>query len=65
MKINSIQNNKQTFKGCLSNKTFLKGLELISEHSASFSAGLSFISAVALRPLAIKSTPNTKKGNKD
>ena len=65
MKINSIQNNKQAFKGYLSNKTFLKGLELISEHSASFSAGLSFISAVALRPLAIKSTPNTKKENKD
>ena len=66
MRIKPIQNNNnQNFKGRYNNKFFLKSLELISEHSASFSAGLSFVSAVALRPTAIKYTPKTKKENKD
>ncbi|MBQ8634803.1 hypothetical protein IJX73_01940 [bacterium] len=42
----------------------LKALETISDHSTSFAAGVSFASALILRPLAISLTPKTDKENK-
>lgn len=63
MRINQIKNT-QKFNGLYNNKLLLSGLETISDHSASFVAGVSFLSAVGLRPLAISLTPNVKKENK-
>lgn len=65
MKINSITNNSPNFTGGIPTKAALNGLEFISEHAASFSAGVSFVSAMALRPMAISMTPNAKKENKE
>lgn len=65
LKVNSNVNNQLNFKGALNNKTLLKGLGFISEHSASFSAGVAFASAIVLRPFVISKIPNTKKENKD
>lgn len=48
----------------LSNKTFLRGLEKISEHGTSFSAAASLVMSLGIRPLAINSTPNVEKENK-
>lgn len=48
----------------LSNKTLLKGLEKISEHGTSFSAGTSLLLSLGVRPLAIKMTPDVEKENK-
>ena len=48
----------------LNNKILLKGLEKISEHGTSFAAGTSLVMALGVRPLAILSTPNTEKENK-
>lgn len=63
MKINP-HDNHLNFKGLYDNKAVLKGLELISDHSASFVAGASFACAVGLRPLAIHLTPKADKDNK-
>jgi len=63
MRINS-QKNNQNFKGLYNNKFVLKSLEKISDHSASFSAGVSLVSALTIRPLAISFTPKTKKEDK-
>ena len=57
-------NNSTNFRGMLNNKTLLKGLEKISEHGTSFAAGTSLVMALGVRPLAILSTPNTEKENK-
>lgn len=65
LKINPKINNSPAFKGGLNNKTMLKGLEFISEHSTSFQAGVAFASAMALRPFVISKIPNTKKENKN
>ncbi len=46
------------------NKTVLKGLEKISEHGTSFAAGTALAMSLTVRPLAIFSTPNTEKENK-
>lgn len=48
----------------LKNKNVLKGLEKISEHGTSFTAGTSLLMSLTLRPLAILSTPDTEKENK-
>ena len=63
MKINQIQNS-QTFKGIYNNKLLLSSLEKISDNSASFISGVSFLSATFLRPLAISATPKIDKENK-
>ena len=62
MRINPIKEKPLNFKGA--DKFFLKGLEKISDHGASFAAGVSFISAVMLRPYAISLTPKADKENK-
>ncbi len=60
-----IQNNsRNNFTGALNNKLFLKGLEHISEHGTSFAAGTSLVMSLGVRPLAIYSTPNVEKENK-
>lgn len=64
MKIQSPTNTNQNFKGLYDNKLLLSGLEKVSDHSASFSAGVSLFSALVLRPAVINCTPNTKKENK-
>ena len=46
------------------NKTVLKTLEKISEHGTSFAAGTSLFMSLAVRPLAIRSTPDVEKENK-
>lgn len=48
----------------LKNQYVLNGLEKISKHPTSFSAGLSLGMAGIVRPLAIAATPNTEKENK-
>ncbi|MBD5401285.1 hypothetical protein HDR58_00580 [bacterium] len=48
----------------LRNKTLLNGLEKISEHGTSFSAGTSLLLSLTLRPISIFSTPDTEKENK-
>ena len=60
----NINSNSTNFRGMLNNKTLLKGLEKISEHGTSFAAGTSLVMALGVRPLAILSTPNTEKENK-
>ncbi len=65
LKVNPKINTSPAFKGALNNKTMLKGLEFISEHSTSFQAGVAFASAMVLRPFAISKIPNAKKENKN
>lgn len=48
----------------LKNKLLLKGLNKISEHSTSFSAGTSLLLSSTLRPIAIFTTPDVEKENK-
>lgn len=48
----------------LTNRYILKGLEKVSEHGTSFSAGAALFFSTAVRPLAINSTPNVEKENK-
>ncbi|MBQ3641066.1 hypothetical protein II906_03960 [bacterium] len=52
------------FKGALNNKILLKGLETISNHSATFIAATSAAMAIGVRPLAVSLTPKTDKRNK-
>lgn len=63
MNIQKISQNNITTR-ILKNKTFLNGLEKISEHGTSFSAGTSLLMSLTVRPLAIHSTPDTEKENK-
>lgn len=60
----NLNNQKTSFKNVWSNKTVLKGLELISDHSASFIATTTLAMAAGVRPLSIALTPNIKKENK-
>lgn len=48
----------------LKNKTVLKTLEKISDHGTSFSAGTSLALSLVMRPIAIFSTPDVEKENK-
>ncbi|MBQ8460507.1 hypothetical protein IJ541_10460 [bacterium] len=48
----------------MTNKALLKGLEKISEHGTSFAAGTSLFMSLSVRPLAIFTTPDTEKENK-
>lgn len=48
----------------LNNKTFLKGLETISDHGTSFAATTSLAMSLTVRPLMILATPDTEKENK-
>ncbi|MCD8024673.1 MAG: hypothetical protein LUE64_03990, partial [Candidatus Gastranaerophilales bacterium] len=64
MKVNNIKECTPAFSGALNNKAVLKGLEKISDHGASFVAGVSLCSAAFLRPAVISRTPNTDKENK-
>ncbi|MBQ9245182.1 hypothetical protein IJ182_02820 [bacterium] len=64
MRISNNQQQNTNFKSLMTNKAVLKGLEVISEHSASFIAGTSLAMAAGVRPLAIALTPNTDKENK-
>lgn len=63
MRIQNITRNNFT-TGILKNKTVLKGLEKISEHGTSFSAGTSLFLSLLIRPAAIFSTPDVEKENK-
>ena len=58
MNINKVTTN------ILKNKTLLWGLEKISQHGTSFSAGTSLLLSLTLRPLAINSTFDVEKENK-
>ena len=64
MKVQNLGRNNPSFKGGMNNKLLLKSLEKISEHGTTFSAGVSFIMPLTIRPLAILSTPNVEKENK-
>lgn len=63
MRINSISRNIPSFKD-KTNKILLKGLEIISEHGATFSAGTAAVGALCLRPLAVQLAPKTDVENK-
>ena len=56
--------NNPNFNRLWNNKILLKSLEKISEHGTSFSAGISLAMALGVRPLAIMSTPDVEKENK-
>jgi len=65
MRIQIITQNSSKFTHrLLKNKTLLKGLEKISEHGTSFSAGTSLFMSLTVRPLTIFSTPDVEKENK-
>ncbi len=64
MRINKLSRNNQIFTGLLNNKVLLKSLEKISEHGTSFSAGISLAMSLGVRPLAILTTPDVEKENK-
>lgn len=66
MRVNNVTaiGNKQSFKGAMNNKALLKGLEMISEHGATFIAGTSAIMAIGVKPLSIALTPKVEKKNK-
>ncbi len=57
-------NNSKFTTKLFSNKTILNSLEKISEHGTSFSAGTTLLMSLAVRPLAIRSTPDVEKENK-
>ena len=62
MSIQKISQNYTT--RILKNKTLLKGLEKISDHGTTFTASTSLLMSLTVRPLAIFSTPDTEKENK-
>ncbi len=64
MRVQNINRDNTNFKGMLNNKTFLKGLETISDHGTSFAAATSLVMSLTVRPLAILATPDTEKENK-
>ncbi len=57
-------NSRNNFTGAMNNKALLKGLECVSEHGTSFAAATSLLMSLGVRPLAIYSTPNVEKENK-
>lgn len=64
MRIHNISRNSTKFTGLLNNKVLLKGLEKVAEHGTSFAAGTSLVMSLGVRPLAIISTPDVEKENK-
>jgi len=48
----------------LKNKIVLKGLEKISDHATSFTAGTSLFMGTVVKPISIYNTPNVEKENK-
>lgn len=64
MKIAGVKNTNISFGSALSNKYLLKGLEQISEHGTTFTAGLAFVMQLGVRPLFICATPDVEKENK-
>jgi len=56
--------SRNSFTGAMNNKFLLKGLECVSEHGTSFAAATSLLMSLGVRPLAIYSTPNVEKENK-
>lgn len=64
MQIEKINQSLPQFRGALNNKTLLKSLEKISEHGTTFAAGTSLGMSLLIRPLAINSTPDVEKENK-
>lgn len=64
MRINNISRDKTNFAGFLNNKYLLKSLEKVSDHGTSFAAGTSLVMSLTARPLAIFSTPDVEKENK-
>lgn len=64
MQVNKVSRNNPNFTGVLTNKTVLKTLEKVSEHATSFSAGTTLVMSLTTRPLAILTTPNVEKENK-
>ena len=58
------QSSRNSFCGALNNKYLLKGLEKVSEHGTTFAATTSLVMSLGVRPLAIYSTPNVEKENK-
>lgn len=64
MQVNQVSRNNVNFTGFLNNKILLKGLEKVSEHGTSFAAGTSLLMSLTVRPLAILSTPDVEKENK-
>lgn len=58
------QNSVNLSTRVLKNKFLLKGLENISKHPTSFSAGVSLFMSLGIRPVAIFATPDTEKENK-
>jgi len=61
-----IENNQQNihFKGIYTNKIIKRGLEFAADNGALFAAGTSLTLSTVARPIAILSTPNTDKENK-
>ncbi len=64
MQVNNISRNSQNFKGLWNNKVLLKGLEKVSEHGTTFAATTALAMSLTVRPLAIFSTPDVEKENK-
>ncbi len=64
MKISETGRNNIPFKGLWNNKLLLNGLEKVSEHATSFTAGVSVVMPLTVRPLAILATPDVEKENK-
>ena len=64
MKVQNTGRNNIAFKGLMNNKLFLNSLEKISEHGTTFTAGVSLVMPLTIRPIAILSTPNVEKENK-
>lgn len=58
------QNSVNLSTRVLKNKFLLKGLENVSKHPTSFSAGVSLFMSLGVRPVAIFATPDTEKENK-
>lgn len=64
MHINKIENNKQNFNGFLNSKFLTKSLEFAADNGALFAAGTGVVLSTIARPVAILSTPNVEKENK-
>lgn len=62
--LSNINNANPSFKGFYNNKILLSGLKFASDNSALFSAGTALALSVAVKPIAILSTPKTDKKNK-
>ncbi len=63
-KTTDTKNRTVMFKGVLNNKHLLKGLEIISNHPATFIASTTLAMSSGFRPLAIALTPKIDEENK-